>query len=369
VRVVHLAASGVSLARFVVPLLPQMASLGQTPILASGKQDSLEFDSMGWLVVQLSLDRGWRIPRGLVHAAVNTERLLEVHPDVVVVHTPATAISARRSLEQLKASGVRMVYVSRGSLHESESYVTRTAWNALNPVLWKLWDGIITVSENLEESARRSAATRQIIKVSLSAASPNVPRHILASDRDSFEPGETLRLGWVGRFDRDKRPGDMVKLIETLEEEFGLEVDVSMMGKATPGDRRPHIPSHPRIAVMGWVDYPCLTLGNCDLHIMTSVREGYALSPLEAAIMGTPTIAYSNTGTRESVPEVGGQLVAPRDVFGLAAQVHHYSASKWHHKIEKRIEVRRLATDLMQESDPASEIVYFLDDICGAGRA
>lgn len=362
-RVVHLAASSVSLARFVVPLLPRMESLGQVPILAPGKREGQGVAAHGRPVVPLGIDRGWRIPRGLVDATANTNALLQVQPDVVVVHTPAAALSARRSLEQLKGSGVHMVYVARGSLHESDSYVARTAWNALNPISWELWDGVITVSRNLEKAAHRSASTNRIARVSLSAAFPNVPTGVLTSGKDSFKPGARLRLGWVGRLDRDKRPGDMVQLVEALEEEFGLEVEVSLMGNATPGDRKPHIPSHPRIAMMGWVEHPCLTLGNCDLHIMTSLREGYALSPLEAAIVGTPTIAYANTGNRESVPEVGGQLVAPRDIHGLAVQIHQYSTSDLQHKIEKRIKVRELARNLMRDSDPAAEIVHFLKSV------
>lgn len=359
-RVLHLAASGVSLSRFVLPLLPRMTSLGHTPILATRKEDDLDLDFQGWPLVDLEINRGWQIPSGMLHAAQNTNKLLQVQPDVVVVHTPATALSARRSLQELKARGVTLIYVARGSLHESSSLSARIAWRFGDPMSWNLWDGVLTVSKSLERAALRHLPARPVTNVSLSAAAPNVPSEVLAPSADPFTPSEVPRLGWVGRFDRDKRPQDMVQLVKTLEHEFRIEVEVALIGAATKGDRASKIPSHPRVTELGWIEHPCLVLRNCDLNIMTSLREGYALSPLEAALVGTPTIAYRNSGTIDSVPEVGGELVAAKDVSGLAAHLHHYATSKLEYKLQKRATVRQLAINLMQDADPAAEMVDFI---------
>jgi glycosyltransferase involved in cell wall biosynthesis len=205
------------------------------------------------------------------------------------------------------------------------------------------------------------------MRVSLSAAQPNVPHVPSAFSPDGFTPAKRIRLGWVGRFDSDKHPEHMSELIEILERDFGIEAEGVMMGGHIDGDRRKNFRVHPRIEVLGWIDYPSSVLKKCDLNIMTSAREGYALGPLEAALVGTPTVAYRNSGTSESIPDVGGLLVTSRDIFGLASAIFQYANFSLERKLEWRRKVRRLGMDLAKTSDPAAEMCHFIES-CATDR-
>jgi glycosyltransferase involved in cell wall biosynthesis len=56
------------------------------------------------------------------------------------------------------------------------------------------------------------------------------------------------------------------------------------------------------------------------VHVLTSSKEGWGISNLEAAACGTPTVASDAPGLRESVVDgVTGRLVPHGDVGALAA--------------------------------------------------
>jgi len=360
VQVIHVASTAVSLEKFVVPLLPAMDAMGLSSVLATSPHDLHRLNHLNWPVLDLGIGRGWEIPKGLLSAKSNTEVLLSNRPDAVVIHTPATALSARRSLQALSSQGVPLFYVARGSLHESDSVLTRLVWKALNPLNWRLWTGVMVVSKWLEAEARRGSPHRPMMRVSLSAAQPNVPHAPSSDSTEVFTPATKIRLGWVGRFDSDKHPEHMSELIEILERDFGIEAEGVMMGGHIDGDRRRNFRVHPRIEVLGWVDHPSSVLAKCDMNIMTSAREGYALGPLEAALVGTPTVAYRNSGTSESIPDVGGILVAARDVHGLASAVFQYANLSLERKQEWRSNVRGLGVSMAKTSDPAAEMCHFI---------
>jgi glycosyltransferase involved in cell wall biosynthesis len=187
---------------------------------------------------------------------------------------------------------------------------------------------------------------------------PNVPvQGVHLPDPPGWRARGHIRLAWVGRFDKDKRPQDFVSLIHVLREHFGLPVKGVMVGSRLNGDRSVTLTNYDYITALGWQRDPWRTLAACDLLISTSVREGYGLSPCEAGSVGTPTIAYANHGMVESIAAVGGSLVKARDLWSMAHLVAEWAEMSGSDITEERISIRDKVRLLLENTNQAREVL------------
>lgn len=364
IRCGHVAASGVTLERFLVPLLPHFREMGCDSLLISGLGDRPAPDAQLNNVVHAPIGRGSEILRGWLHHRSTTATISMTIPDVLFVHTPATALATLPSLVSLRRAGIRLIYVARGSLDESSSAIRRAAWSVGDPLGWPIWDGVGVVNSYLEREAKRRGHRRVIRKISMGAAWPNLPDELppmgtLAPWRKRGE----LTLGWVGRLDADKRPNDFVELVTMLRASFRLPVSGVMIGQALRGDREKRIARSETVRVAGWQERPWELLAQCDALVSTSVREGFGLTPIEAAIVGTPVFGYANHGMAESVSEVQGTLVARGDVVAMARLIAEFGALTPDAVSVKRLSVRNAALASLRSSDPAADMVALVRDV------
>jgi glycosyltransferase involved in cell wall biosynthesis len=354
----HIAAASVTLERFVVPLVPRMRELGLDSFLITAGDARPAPESADASVIYAGVGRGLGIWRGWIGFGKAFDEILALAPDVLFVHTPATAISSRRLLLRLKYCGVKLVYVARGSLDESSSRAVRSAWTFADPMKWCLWDAFVVANEFLGLRAAHLHPQTHVIRAALGAAWPNVPAHMPTSfDLLPWQERGYIRLGWVGRYDRDKRPEDFGALVDTLNARFAVPAKGVMIGAAIAGDRRSSHRAGAAVEEIGWHDHPWEVLGECDLNISTSVREGYGLTPIEAAAVGTPTIAYANHGTELSVPEVLGELVRVGGLQAMADRVADYAQHSAELVAERRRTVAQAAWSRLATADPAAEFV------------
>ncbi len=115
----------------------------------------------------------------------------------------------------------------------------------------------------------------------------------LARLRDEGVPGRLIIGG----------KGDHAESLRALRDELGLQDRVEMPGFVTEEEKL-------RLFRRAWV------------HVLTSPKEGWGISNLEAAACGTPTVASDSPGLRDSVLDgETGFLVPHGDVAALAGRL------------------------------------------------
>jgi glycosyltransferase involved in cell wall biosynthesis len=112
------------------------------------------------------------------------------------------------------------------------------------------------------------------------------------------EQGVPARLIVAGK-------GDAAEGLRRLASELNIAEHVSMPGYVDEGEKR-------SLFRRSWV------------HVLTSPKEGWGISNLEAAACGTPTVASDSPGLRDSVVDgETGYLVPHGDVAALAGRLRH----------------------------------------------
>jgi glycosyltransferase involved in cell wall biosynthesis len=148
--------------------------------------------------------------------------------------------------------------------------------------------------------------------------------HCTPGDAPPFDTPTLLYLGRLKRYKRVDLPiravaalrreglpvrlivagtGDHVDALRALVRELGLEEAVEFRGFVTEEEKL-------TLFRRAWV------------HVLTSPKEGWGITNLEAAACGTPTIASDSPGLRDSVVDgETGFLVPHGDVDALAARI------------------------------------------------
>ncbi len=153
-------------------------------------------------------------------------------------------------------------------------------------------------------------------------------------DLDRYRPDPEVRefpeptILYLGRLKRYKRI-DLVLRAVSLLRDRGIACRLLVAGK---GDGRPSLEVlrdelglQDRVELLGWVSEARKVelLRRSWLHVLTSTREGWGISNLEAAACGTPTVASDVPGLRDSVRDgETGYLVPHENVDALAKRIH-----------------------------------------------
>lgn len=145
-------------------------------------------------------------------------------------------------------------------------------------------------------------------------------------DRYTPAPGEksvSPSLVFVGRLKEYKRVDLIIDAVARLEGQ-GIRVELDILGR---GEREGALRAHAerlgvtdRVHFRGFVseDEKVAYLRCSWIHVLTSPKEGWGISAIEAAACGTPTVASDAPGLRESVVDgTTGRLVPHGDVGAL----------------------------------------------------
>jgi glycosyltransferase involved in cell wall biosynthesis len=119
----------------------------------------------------------------------------------------------------------------------------------------------------------------------------------------------------VGRMTRSKRPEHALAAFRLLRRQIpDLQLWMVGDGPSRAGmQRRSQLPGVTFFGRVTDAERDRL-LAKAHVLVVTSVREGWALTVDEAAAMGTPTIGYDRPGLRDSIPLAAGLLVKPNPV-------------------------------------------------------
>ena len=153
-------------------------------------------------------------------------------------------------------------------------------------------------------------------------------------DVDRYTPGpasqraERPTLLFLGRLKKYKRVDLVLHAIARLAER-GVDVSLVVGGAGDQGDVLRSLASElgigDRVRFAGFVsDEEKLDLLRSSwLHVLTSPKEGWGISNLEAGACGTPTVASDAPGLRESVVDGETGLLVPHgDIDAIADAIH-----------------------------------------------
>jgi glycosyltransferase involved in cell wall biosynthesis len=201
-----------------------------------------------------------------------------------------------------------------------------TAFQEANPVLagatWllerplpRLYRDIPTlaVSESTRDDLVERGMPRHRIRVVPNGIDPTA----FAPDPDRpVEEFSRPTLLFVGRLKRYKRVDLVIRAVARLARE-GLDAELRIAGR---GDHRPalerltrELEVADRVRFEGFVshDRKVELLRRSWVHVLTSPKEGWGITNLEAAAAGTPTVASDAPGLRESVLHAETGLLVP----------------------------------------------------------
>jgi hypothetical protein len=146
IRIVHIANLGLTLQRFVKPL----STCGSEEMLENLYVYADRPSNGGESAIKISVVRSKiGILKAWFKAKENAERLVTAQPDIIHVHTPATALALLPSLRKAKKHQIKIVYTARGSFDEGGSLARRFVWHLIDPLKWRVWDGVCVVNHHL----------------------------------------------------------------------------------------------------------------------------------------------------------------------------------------------------------------------------
>ena len=150
-----------------------------------------------------------------------------------------------------------------------------------------------------------------------------------------------LRLVVAGKGNEEKR-------LRTLSKAMGLGGIVSFPGYVNEAEKI-------RLLRTSWV------------HVLTSPKEGWGISALEAAACGTPTVASDSPGLRDAVRNGKTGILVPHGDVGRLAEALHRLLTSTAQRKEMGTEARSFAESYSWE-ESARQMLVFLEDRVAQGH-
>jgi len=198
--------------------------------------------------------------------------------------------------------------------------VAAATWLLERP-LARAYEGVPVVA--VSESTARDLVHRGIAPAAVDVIHNGVEVERFAPDPE-VRPFSEPTILYLGRLKRYKRVDLVLRAVAALRDR-NVECTLLVAGQ---GDDRPglerladRLDLGERVEFLGWVpeDRKVELLRRAWVHVLTSEKEGWGISNLEAAAAGTPTVASDRPGLRDSVVDgETGRLVPHGKVDTLA---------------------------------------------------
>jgi glycosyltransferase involved in cell wall biosynthesis len=234
----------------------------------------------------------------------------EVRPDLVCAHSTKAGIVGRLAA---KLSGVPAVFTAHGwTFIDAVPQPQRTIYRLLERAAAPLASRVICVSEH-DRAIGIAAGIPARRLVTIHNGMPDIAVEPPARPN----PGAPVRIVMVARF---ATPKDHRTVIEAMSGVPGAVLDLVGDGPDLPSVRSlvSDLGMDDRVTFLGnRNDVPTILKGS-DIFVLSSDREGFPLSTLEAMRAGLPVVVSDVGGAPEAVvPGTTGFLVAARDVAGF----------------------------------------------------
>lgn len=268
--------------------------------------------------------------------------LRQLRPQIVQAHTPKGGLLGTMAA-WLAGVPVR-IYHLHGLRYLTTSGLKRTVLMMSERIACRLANRVLCVSPSVDEFAQKDGlCPPEKMKVLVSGSingvnattvfnSECLPENVRQQTRARYSiPANGLVIGFIGRVVRDKGMVELSAAWNVLREEFPnlhwLVIGPFESEDPVPADVRHLLQSDSRIHLAGYVDnslmptiYPAM-----DVLAFPSYREGFPISPLEAAAMQVPVVATRVPGCVDAVVDgVTGTLVPLHDAEALTNALRTY---------------------------------------------
>ncbi|MGO9394794.1 MAG: glycosyltransferase family 4 protein [Desulfobaccales bacterium] len=261
----------------------------------------------------------------------------KLRPTIVHAHTPKGGL-----LGMVAARLVRTpvaIYTMHGLPFITARGLKRRLLRGTETISCRLADRVFAVSQaNRQRALAEGFSREEKIKVlgagscnGVDAAGRFNPQKLAADEKEKVRrfyriPPNYLVLAYVGRIVRDKGIVELNEAWQSLRQQFP-RLSLLLIGHEEPQDQIPRevsaqLKADPRVIFTGWLDDPMPLYAIMDIMVLPTYREGFPISPLEAAAMQVPVVATTADGCVEAVADgVTGFLVPPGDYCSLAERI------------------------------------------------
>lgn len=335
-RVLQVAASGVTVAKLLRPLIDRLAEEGYDVESACGAGAyASEMARAGYTVHTPRMSRTLSPARNLASLWDLWRLMSRGRYDVVHVHTPVAAAVGR-----LAAAAARtriVIYTAHGFyFHDRMSPGARIAATWAERAMGRLTHMLLTQSaEDAQAAIREGIAPQDRVRwisngVDVGRFSPPGPEGARsAREAWGIAPHERV-VGFMGRLVREKGILELVDALRSLSRDVPSLVLLVAGDSAAAGDRDQETAALVRrmaedgglpyrIVFTGFIDDVEKMMSAVDVFALPSHREGMPRSVIEAMACGRPVVASDIRGCREEVLHgVTGLLAPAGDAAALA---------------------------------------------------
>ncbi|MEH0825574.1 MULTISPECIES: glycosyltransferase [unclassified Micromonospora] len=307
--VLFMAAVGVTLERFVAPISHGLAPHDVRRIAVAGRgsiPESLRhsFDE----VYEVTPFRRATV-RDVMRAGLDLARIVRAErPRLLHLHTPY-AVALGRLVARV--TGTRHLAVVQGTLFDSPDRAGRL-FSLVETMSARLTPIHVTVNADDQETYRRIAPRSQVHLAPCSGAGVD-PKRLQAPEGVWRAESAPPRALVMGRLTPDKNI-DLAVSAWRLARQSVPELELRIVGSTVAGEPPWHAPEESGLSTAGWVSHPGAEFASADVVLLTSLREGFPITLVEALLAGTPVVAVDNRGTRAVAEQVweGFGLVPPQ---------------------------------------------------------
>lgn len=229
------------------------------------------------------------------------------------------------------------------------------------------FDGYLGVSEAVSNSYQRHLNINKIITIENIIPIDSINR-IPLSKKYTSNNNEGYQIIMAGRLVHEKGYKYMIDALEILHSE-GFKFHLNIFGD---GPLKSDIESHILnkklsnfVSIFSTVSHYDLfnEIRRADLFVMSSISEGFPMSPAEAMVLGTPVVATRVGGIPELIEDgVSGILVPSKNSFKLAEQIKFTLGSL---KLRKKLSIngKKRIDDKFSPSKICNKLISYYSEV------
>jgi glycosyltransferase involved in cell wall biosynthesis len=253
---------------------------------------------------------------------VRLHRLLRsLHPDVVHLHSPLVAGTARLLMLGLPRRRRPHIVTTEHNAWPTYALPTRV----LNGLTWPLDDAHVAVSEEVKESVRPyfGEPRTEVVVHGIDLSAVGAAR----ADREQMRrelgvADDEVLIGTVANYREQKGYPELLEAARLVLDavpaaRFATVGQGPLEAQIVDLHRRLRLGD--RFQLLGYREDPERVLAACDVFVLASRYEGYPVALMEALCLGLPVVATAVGGVPQAVtPGESGLLVPPRRPRDLA---------------------------------------------------
>lgn len=242
-------------------------------------------------------------------------------PDVIIYSTPKVSFFA---LLLNLIYRIPSVYVHRGAVYQNYQGIKKIIYKVIDRWTVKGSTETFFISKSLHHYVTRELGLTKLPYNRSYDSAQGLPSDYHSLELDEIvrnkSPGKTLKVGYLGRFAKDKGFLDIIDIAKLFKNRNDIEF--YLKGMPDPGfNFNVADLSSLNITFLPWDDRVIEYLTGIDILLFPSRREGFGNVCIQAGACGVPTIGINGPGVSDAITEpITGYLAAdPKNYITFAS--------------------------------------------------